>query len=95
MKKSIFILFLLLQAFMANAQVKVTRVDPTDWYVGMKDASLQLMFYGNDLQGVEVSTDYAGVRVDSVVSLPNAHYLLAYLNLRDANQKREIHAQAA
>lgn len=69
---------------MANAQVKVTRVDPTDWYVGMKDASLQLMFYGNDLQGVEVSTDYAGVRVDSVVSLPNAHYLLAYLNLRDA-----------
>ena len=84
MKKSIFIFFLLLQAFMANAQVKVTRVDPTDWYVGMKDASLQLMFYGNDLQGVEVSTDYAGVRVDSVVSLPNAHYLLAYLNLRDA-----------
>ena len=67
-----------------NAKVKVTRIDPTDWYVGMKDASLQIMFYGNDLQGADVTTDYAGVSVDSVVSLPNTHYLLAYLNLRDA-----------
>ena len=42
------------------------------------------MFYGNDLQGADITTDYAGVSVDSVVSLPNTHYLLAYLNLRDA-----------
>ncbi len=84
MKKAIFFFCLLMQTFCMNAKVKVTRIDPTDWYVGMKDASLQLMFYGNDLQGADVTTDYAGVSVDSVVSLPNTHYLLAYLNLRDA-----------
>ena len=60
-------------AFCMNAKVKITRIDPTDWYVGMQDASLQLMFYGNDLQGADVTTDYAGVSVDSVVSLPNTH----------------------
>ena len=84
MKKAIFFFCLLMQTFCMNAKVKITRIDPTDWYVGMKDASLQLMFYGNDLQGTDVTTDYAGVSVDSVVSLPNTHYLLAYLNLRDA-----------
>ena len=84
MKKAIFFFCLLMQTFCMNAKVKVTRIDPTDWYVGMKDASLQIMFYGNDLQGADVTTDYAGVSVDSVVSLPNTHYLLAYLNLRDA-----------
>ena len=29
-----------------NAAVKIDRIEPTDWYVGMKDASLQLMVYG-------------------------------------------------
>ena len=53
-----------------NAKVKVTRIDPTNWYVDMKDPSLQLMFYGEDLDGVEVTTDYLGARVDSVVHLP-------------------------
>lgn len=84
MKKLLFTFCLLAQTFTTYAQMKITRIDPTDWYVGMKDASLQLMFYGNNLQGASVTTDYAGVSVDSVVSLPNTHYLLAYLNLRDA-----------
>lgn len=84
MKKLLFTFCLLAQTFTTYAQMKITRIDPTDWYVGMKDASLQLMFYGNNLQGASVTTDYEGVSVDSVVSLPNTHYLLAYLNLRDA-----------
>ena len=77
MKKLLFTFCLLAQTFTTYAQMKITRIDPTDWYVGMKDASLQLMFYGNNLQGASVTTDYAGVSVDSVVSLPNTHYLLA------------------
>ncbi|WP_276910051.1 glycoside hydrolase family 13 protein [Hallella colorans] len=85
MKRAVFFFWLLMQTFSMNAKVKVTRIDPTNWYVGMKDPSLQLMFYGEDLDGVEVTTDYLGARVDSVVHLPNAHYLLAYLNLRDAH----------
>lgn len=81
MKKTVFILFLLCHAMMANAQLKIARMDPTNWYVGLKDASLQIMFYGEGLKGAKVHTDYPGVSVDSVVSLPNDHYLLAYLNL--------------
>ena len=68
----------------ANAAVKVDRIDPTNWFVGMKDPSLQLMVYGEGIRSAEVTTDYAGVKVDSIVRLDNPNYLLVYLNLDGA-----------
>ena len=68
----------------ANAVVKVDRIDPTNWFVGMKDPSLQLMVYGEGIRSAEVTTDYAGVKVDSIVRLDSPNYLLVYLNLDGA-----------
>jgi len=62
--------------------VPVTRIDPTDWYVGMKDATLQLMVYGQGIREASVKVD--GAKVDSVVKLDSPNYLLVYLNLRSA-----------
>ena len=67
-----------------SAQVNVSRIDPTDWYVGMKDPSLQLMVYGKDIRSASVSTDYPGVSIDSLVRLDSPNYLLVYLNLKGA-----------
>ena len=67
-----------------NAAVKVDRIDPTDWYVGMKDPSLQLMVYGEGIGSADVTTDYAGGKVDSIVRLDSPNYLLVYLNLEGA-----------
>ena len=75
-----------------NAAVKVDRIDPTDWYVGMKDPSLQLMVYGEGIGSADVTTDYAGVKVDSIVRLDSPNYLLVYLNLEGA-QPREMTLQ--
>jgi glycosidase len=51
----------------------------------MKNPSVQLMVYGKDVKNVKaVTTDYAGVTVDSVVRLDSPNYLLVYLNLKDA-----------
>lgn len=69
----------------ASAATNISRIDPTDWYVGMKDPSLQLMVYGKDVKNVkQVTTDYAGVKVDSIVRLDSPNYLLVYLNLQGA-----------
>jgi glycosidase len=69
----------------AKQKVTVDRVDPTDWFVGMKNPSLQLMIYGKNIASVtDVTTDYPGVTVDSIVRLESPNYLLVYLNLRDA-----------
>ena len=74
----------LLATFAAHAAVNIDRVEPTNWYAGMKNPSLQLMVYGKGIKQVNVSTDYAGVKVDSVVRLDSPDYLLVYLNLQGA-----------
>ena len=55
---------------MAATKTVIQRIDPTDWYVGMKNPSLQLMVYGKGVAALrQVTTDYPGVTVDSVVAL--------------------------
>lgn len=70
--------------FVANAAAKVTRIEPLDWYVGMKDPTLQLMIYGKDVRNADVKVDYPGVKIDSLVRLDSPNYLLIYLNLEGA-----------
>ncbi|MBQ2224646.1 MAG: cyclomaltodextrinase N-terminal domain-containing protein, partial [Prevotella sp.] len=43
MKKYLLLFALACQMLTANATTKISRVEPTDWYVGMKDPTLQLM----------------------------------------------------
>ena len=84
MKKILLLFSLILGAIDMNAGVKIDRIEPSDWYVGMKDASLQLMVYGKNIRTADVATDYLGVRVDSVVRLQSPNYLLVYLNVGGA-----------
>lgn len=67
-----------------EAAVKINKIEPANWYVGMQDASLQLMVYGEGIKTADVTTDYPGVRIDSLVRLDSPNYLLVYLNLADA-----------
>ena len=73
---------------MSAAKVKkpaIERIDPAFWYVGMKNPSLQLMLSGPGIAAVsDVTTDYPGVRIDSVVRLDSPNYLFIYINVREA-----------
>jgi glycosidase len=86
MKKQLllFALFAGLMSMNVNAAIKVDKIEPADWYVGLKDASLQLLVYGKDVRNAEVTTNYPGVRIDSVARLDSPNYLLVYLNLSGA-----------
>ena len=69
----------------AKSKTVINRIEPTDWYVGMKNPTLQLMVYGQGIRDVQdVTTDYPGVSIDSLVRLDSPNYLLIYLNLRGA-----------
>lgn len=84
MKKYLLLFALACQMLTANATTKISRVEPTDWYVGMKDPTLQLMVYGKDVRNADVKIDYPGVKIDSLVRLDSPNYLLIYLNLDGA-----------
>ena len=69
----------------AAPKTNITRIDPTNWYVGMKNPKLQLMVYGPNIAAVKnVTTDYPGVTIDEVVRLDSPNYLLVYLDLSGA-----------
>ena len=88
MKQKLFLLSALVAlnlTTMAATKTVIQRIDPTDWFVGMKNPSLQLMVYGKNIGAVDrVTTDYPDVTVDSVVHLDSPNYLLVYLNLSGA-----------
>ena len=66
-------------------KTSIQRIDPTDWYVGMKNPSLQLMVSGPNIASItDVTTDYPGVKIDSVVRLDSPNYLFIYINVREA-----------
>ena len=64
--------------------VNIDRIEPTNWFVGMNNPSLQLMVYGNGIRSANVFVNYPGVKVDSIVRLDSPDYLFVYLNLKDA-----------
>ena len=84
MKKIFFVLMMCALSTTAVVAGKIKRIDPTDWFVGMKNAKLQLMVYGESIGKAQVSTAWPGVRIDSVVQLDSPNYLLVYLDLSDA-----------
>ncbi len=85
MRKIAFLLLILLSlSCHMNAAIKIDRIEPTDWYVGMKNPMLQLMVYGKDIREANVTTDYPGVSVEKVVTLDSPNYLLVYLNTKGA-----------
>lgn len=83
MKKILFLAAALV-AMAASGAVNVSRIDPPNWYAGMKTASLQLMVYGEGIKNAQVTTDYSGVKIDSVVNVESGNYLLVYLNTEAA-----------
>ena len=84
MKKIIFSLALFLSAMASLASTNIDRIEPANWFVGMKNSSLQLMVYGKNIRNSRVSVDYPGVKIDSLVRLDSPDYLLVYLNIGGA-----------
>ena len=85
--KKLLILVLLLSATITVCAAKpkpvIDRIDPTDWFVGMKNPSVQLMVYGKGIRDAQsVTTDYPGAVIDSLVRLDSPNYLLVYMNLK-------------
>ena len=88
MKRKIVVTAILMACVMTMSAAKKTVVDkiePTNWYVGLKNPSVQLMVYGKGIRDVsDVTTDYPGVTIDSLVRLDSPNYLLVYMNVRNA-----------
>ncbi|NVO86674.1 alpha-amylase family glycosyl hydrolase [Hymenobacter terrestris] len=60
----------------------IKRIDPTFWWVGMKNPKLQLLVHGPGIRTATAALRaYPGVRLDSVQQLASPNYLLLHLTI--------------
>ena len=72
----------------------VNRIDPTYWFVGMKDPKLQLLVHGPGIAGCRVSLPaYPGVTLDGFEKLTSPNYLLVNLTIAPGAKPGQLKLQ--
>ncbi len=64
----------------------IKRIDPTNWYIGMKNPKLQLLIYGQLIGDCEVSLSYPGVKLIEKKVVENPNYLFLDLEIAPNTQ---------
>ena len=61
-------------------------VEPPFWWIGMKNTSLQVLFYNKDvnISEYQTSVNYPGVELNAVKKVSNPHYLFLTLEISSA-----------
>lgn len=80
--KSIFALFVSLVYVISGytqSGPDIQRIQPTNWWVGMKNPALQLLVYGRDAGKLNYTINYPGVQLTGTGRVENPNY--AFLNL--------------
>lgn len=69
----------------------VERADPPNWWTGMENDTLQIMFSGKNVGLTELNlAPYPGVKLDTVVQLESHNYLIAYLTIDKTAQPGDL-----
>jgi len=74
-------IILFLATIRVNSFAQIDRVEPPNWWAGMKNPKLQLMIHGDEIAGSSVEIEYDGVNVRSASSLDSRNYLFVDLEL--------------
>jgi neopullulanase len=86
MKKILLLIFSLNALLSFSQSPSVQRIDPTNWYVGMKNPKLQLLVYGKNINDCEVKINYQGVILEKVNKVENPNYLFLDLSIAPETQ---------
>ena len=65
----------------AGFALNVDRVEPMNWWAGMKNPSLQLMVHGEGIATSEISLSYPGVTIKSVSRQENPNYVFINMHI--------------
>ncbi len=89
--KTLFISAILFDHFsFAQPPPRVEKIEPPNWWTGMKLNTVQLMVYGENLRDVKVSLSSASIKVLKTHSLRNASYLFVDVEIARQAQPGEF-----
>ncbi|MBM2854942.1 MAG: nplT [Steroidobacteraceae bacterium] len=64
----------------------IEHLEPSFWWVGMKDNRLQLMVHGERIAELEPALEFPGVSIDGVIRTDNPNYLFIDLTLAESTR---------
>ncbi|GEO11483.1 glycoside hydrolase family 13 protein [Segetibacter aerophilus] len=65
----------------AQPNVAIKRIDPTNWWVGMKNQNLQLLVYGPGAGTLSYSISYPGIKLVKTSKVKNPNYAFLDINI--------------
>jgi glycosidase len=84
MNKKIFITLLFAAGLLTTTWVKaidITRVEPANWWIGMKNSELQIMVYGPGISKSTLTINYPGIKLKEVAKTTSPNYLFIYFSI--------------
>ncbi len=92
--RGLFTTLLTLASIYAYADIKIEKIDPPHWWVGMNDSTLQLQVYGDNIRNADVDIDYPGVKIDSIARLDGSdNYQFIYLTISENTKPGKLQLQ--
>lgn len=82
MKKP-YLLFLLFSIVFLSAQKPLERLEPTNWWVGMKLNTITLLAYGKDISKLQPEIKYQGVEILKTEKVENPNYLFVTIQISE------------
>ena len=83
MKKTASLIYLFIFiSFSLHAQIE--RIDPPNWWVGMKTKQITLLVYGSAINDLEPSINYSGVKILKTEKVESPNYLFVTIDI-DSN----------
>jgi len=92
MNKSFYTIFLctaLLTTTFAKA-IEILRVEPSNWWTGMKNSELQIMVYGPNIAKSALRINYQGITLKELAKTTNPNYVFIYLSIAKGTKSGNV-----
>jgi len=84
MKTTIYLLAFIFLSYFATAQSpEISKVEPSNWWIGMQNPEVQIMVHGKDIGKATVSAKYKKVKITKVEKAESPNYLFVTLAISD------------
>lgn len=89
-KKLVLTFFTVLYAASSIFPTNIGKIEPENWWIGMKDSKLELLVYGKDLIGSFVQVNTEDVKVLAVEDADSPDYLFVTLDISEKQKAGKI-----
>ncbi len=70
--------------------IKIEKLEPSSWWIGFENPSVQLLVYGKDISTTRPHINYDGVEIKNIILTENPNYLFLDLNISDNAKAGDI-----